>query len=558
MALYINGALAAETPASGTLQQSNRPLDIGNHPSWAAYDGLLDEVRLYDQALTPLQIKELASMIHHRFSASPSVSRDLDVTHIERTPRINYDAVPNVPQNGDSVTWTAHIRNRGTQTLTNFKYIFYYDGNWKKTGTISSLAPGATTTVSYTRSWQSNDHYLGFVVDYQNAYSEKSERNNYRLIRTNALMVGLWVEQSVRDYFDQHQYTFQQSHGIGDEANSWEDWAQRQIDKWNEMLANARTVSTPEGGFDRVRLDQVIVVPDGSLPLSSGQYATNHPDTSDKTVDMMWGFPAPIDTNFYDINNPNGNFHLEPALVHELHHARYLVDTYGLNIHGKHIDVRNAQGSRIYPDNDTLVRYSSAAGCIMAGTQWCYDEWEIAWMNQFARQRPLPGWGNSNSHEGVVEYMTLINAHPSQNRLRVLDVDGDPLAGATVKIYRGDQWEGEWHYYAKYIDNVPDVTVTVPGNGYINLGSNPFTPSVINGHTFPRTVNFIKVIYNGQESYHWLDLPQMHVKYFRGTTGTATYTLNTPWNWTLTQPCPPPPFLGSGDETAKASVPCTY
>ncbi|WP_437818474.1 LamG-like jellyroll fold domain-containing protein [Sorangium sp. So ce1078] len=59
--LYVNGALAASTPASGTLQQSTRPIVIGGHPAWNAYDGLIDEVRLYQQALSSAQVAQLAA-----------------------------------------------------------------------------------------------------------------------------------------------------------------------------------------------------------------------------------------------------------------------------------------------------------------------------------------------------------------------------------------------------------------------------------------------------------------------------------------------------------------
>ncbi|XXY48114.1 LamG-like jellyroll fold domain-containing protein [Sorangium sp. So ce269] len=59
--LYVNGELRASTPASGTLQQSTRPIVIGGHPSWNAYDGLIDEVRLYQKALSSAQVAQLAA-----------------------------------------------------------------------------------------------------------------------------------------------------------------------------------------------------------------------------------------------------------------------------------------------------------------------------------------------------------------------------------------------------------------------------------------------------------------------------------------------------------------
>jgi hypothetical protein len=61
--LYLNGKMVSSAKASGDIQQSTRPISAGNHPSWNAYDGLIDEVRIYDTALTQLQVQELASTI---------------------------------------------------------------------------------------------------------------------------------------------------------------------------------------------------------------------------------------------------------------------------------------------------------------------------------------------------------------------------------------------------------------------------------------------------------------------------------------------------------------
>lgn len=61
-AIYINGVqVGSPVSAAGSLQQSTRPVVIGNHPSWNAFPGLIDEVRLYRAALDATQIAGLAS-----------------------------------------------------------------------------------------------------------------------------------------------------------------------------------------------------------------------------------------------------------------------------------------------------------------------------------------------------------------------------------------------------------------------------------------------------------------------------------------------------------------
>jgi hypothetical protein len=59
--LYIDGKLEAwATTPQGSLQASARPVSIGSHPDWNAFGGQIDEVRLYDQALTDRQVRTLA------------------------------------------------------------------------------------------------------------------------------------------------------------------------------------------------------------------------------------------------------------------------------------------------------------------------------------------------------------------------------------------------------------------------------------------------------------------------------------------------------------------
>jgi hypothetical protein len=116
---------------------------------------------------------------------------------------------------------------------------------------------------------------------------------------------------------------------------SWDDFAQRRVSV-NNMFVTAINPLTPQGVTDRVRLDKVTVVPDGALP---NPYPSNYPDSGDKTIDMMWGFPSelvgvasthPQYGPLY-IDSPEAQ-NVEYSLMHELSHARYLDDLYAINI----------------------------------------------------------------------------------------------------------------------------------------------------------------------------------------------------------------------------------
>jgi hypothetical protein len=533
MAIFVSGQ-DLYRPVDAAIAATAEPFVIGNNPSGTGFAGSLDEVKLWrNEALTKRQIHELASMLPRPDSGAPGSTSDADLTLVAKSPRLAYDANPNVPAPGSNVAWEAHVRNRGSVALTNLRVQWYLDGTYLGATNVASIAPGGEATTTWNLPWSAADQYLAVWADPQNVVTEVSERNNYRLVRTNSLMVGFWVEQSTRDYFDAYQLDYLRSfHLMADEGNSFEDWAQRQIDRYNWALANpALPVASNRSGLDRVRLDQIIVVPDGSLPLASGTRKTNYPDTSDKTVDMMWGFPAPVDPAHYDRTKPTSAFYTEQGLVHELNHARFLVDTYALNLHRQMVGVENGVGYQIYPHapGGLPVYRTSAAGGMMEGQNFRYAEWEIDWLNLYAGQRPLPGWANFNAHQGLYEYLHLLPALPAQNRLKILDSSGQPLAGAKVYMYQSVPQHLPEETYPRWVDNVPELVATVPASGEIAIGQNPFSVADIWGYNFQYCVNFIRIVYNGHEFYSGIDLANLQVAYFRGQQSLAVHPIATPF-----------------------------
>jgi fibronectin type 3 domain-containing protein len=58
LALYVNGALAASRPATGSIIANTGPLRIGGNAIWGEYfNGLIDEVRVYSRALSSSEIQ---------------------------------------------------------------------------------------------------------------------------------------------------------------------------------------------------------------------------------------------------------------------------------------------------------------------------------------------------------------------------------------------------------------------------------------------------------------------------------------------------------------------
>lgn len=361
---------------------------------------------------------------------------DLDVTYIERTPRYNYDAAKNNPAPGDDVVFTAHIINWGATTLNSVAYRWQIDSAVPTSALITSIAPGSEATVTLPWTWQSGNHTVAFTIDPSNAILETSEINNTITDRVNAIIAGFWVEQAAYAYFHEHQKEL----NIG--SNSWQDWIQRQMARQNSLYASAIYPLSPHGVLDRVRIDKIVVVPDGALPLNGG-LATNNPDLRDKTVDLMWGFPASqIAGTFYanltstDVNNP---FYLEGSLLHELGHARYLVDQYGYDVHntynpstGQGYDsvkiLENGvpvAGSALMPfiAFDEVLYYNKSGGVMTGPYGFVWSPYEAAALNLIAGRRAQCGNYNAPCNIGA-----FLNDLPQRNFVRFVDGTGRPVS----------------------------------------------------------------------------------------------------------------------------------
>ena len=76
MKLYINGVLVGTRATSGTILTTTNPLRIGGNAPWGEYfSGLIDEVRIYNRALTPAEIQtDMAAPVSQVDFTPPTVS----------------------------------------------------------------------------------------------------------------------------------------------------------------------------------------------------------------------------------------------------------------------------------------------------------------------------------------------------------------------------------------------------------------------------------------------------------------------------------------------------
>ncbi len=456
---------------------------------------------------------------------------DLTVGYISRLPKIDYiwgDEVSRTdgwPKVGQTVTWQAHVKNWMSHDLKAVKYQWHFDGAIVVEDSIDVPAQ-SEVAVDYPWTWTFDRHILKFIIDPDNQIPEEEEKNNQLSIFTDAITVGFYVEQSVYDYFRRYQRELKVH------SNCWEDWAQRQVSRWNQMFATAIYPESPNGVLDRIRIDEIVVVPDGALPLAGGSYPTNMPNLNDRSVDLQWGFTAEgVSSGFYSNHTSptdNNPFYYEGSLIHELGHARYLIDLYGFNVH----DDRNGSTVAIKENGKLIVgtNYMPMIGgdavyyCqfqgLMNSTYTYVDRYSAAALNLIAGYRARLGNYNAPGNIGV-----FMQDLPAQNRVTIKDASGNLLPNADVKIYQAAGNAGQW--YGKYFDNIPDLELQADANGQVLLGRCPFSKTGRIEHTYGKSngVMIVRVAHEGKVGYGFMESTVFNLQYWSGHTALADYEL---------------------------------
>ncbi|MBV9278937.1 MAG: hypothetical protein JOZ41_02550 [Chloroflexi bacterium] len=407
---------------------------------------------------------------------------DLDVGYIHRDPAYAYDAARNDPAPGDAVTFTAHVINAGGRAAPPFSYVWYLGKSIMSRGAVEDvLAPGEALDIPFHWRWQAGPHTLTFRLRPLSA--ETSTANNRLSIRTDAIALGLWVERGAYAYFRDHQWLYCQDLPCRG-SDSFEDWLQRQVFAWNQLLAGSiYPAVAPAGIADRVRVDKVTIVPDGALPLH-GVRATNEPDTRDHGVDLEWGIPAGNVASVYP-HVWDGPFDVDWGMIHELNHARSLADLYRFDVglkDGPNIAVTGADGKPVWSPSDPF-NPSNKLPAFMSGQDQpylyqnreqdlmscvctpIYSEYSALVLNRLRGRRAR--CGNTNPPCNLGDWYGEM---PPINLIRVLDPQGAPVAdGSVVNLFYdvGSSYSGHRFEQA----SVRTLRVT---RGAVRLGADPF------------------------------------------------------------------------------------
>lgn len=518
--------------ADGTMYNVTEHADIRVHGPDCAVPWMdTDKYHLFAPGEVKVSVRAAGHTRHGVITVTPRerthTKKDIEVLYVERLPRIDFDG-PNGgwPTNGQPVIWRAHVQNWGTTPVTTY-------GRWELDGEEVhhekiTLPPGDVITVSLPWSWTQERHEITFSADH--VPGEFITGNNSVSFYTDALTVGFYVERSYADFFHVHQHEL----GLND-ANSYAGWAQRQIRHYNRMLEAAEFPFTPNGCYDRLRLDLVKIVPDGALPMRGG-LPSNNPNNDDKTVDLIWGFPWKVDQlgEGIDIDRVRQNmeqdrwqwFFMDLALFHELGHARYLIDGYGFDVHSgppdnRKILITDDEGDSIlgkYLITEGIVSWNKYPG-LMGGDYHLLSEYDALMMNRVAGQRARGG--NYNGPTVIGEFLQDI---PESYDIRFVSTEGEPLSNAEIAVYWAGPDHGSW--YGKFYDDEVNRRYTADDDGRVTADRYLFADDGRIIHTFGHANSkpILRVDYNGETYFTFLEVSTLNM-YANAPEGVADMTI---------------------------------
>lgn len=514
---------------------------------------------------------------------------DLDVTYIERTPRYPsycaqglgcpghvwcnqvYNQVggapcePTVPTGGgacqglvngkrwpdagDTVTYTAHIRNKGGQIGSGYSYAWKENGvavpaGQGGTGTRGAISPGQEHTITLQRTWSSTPGTVEIAIT--PTQLDLFASNNKQTIHTHALALKYFVAQSIYDQFNARQSAFTGTF-------SFEDWAQKHISLMNDLFAQSvYDVVAPNGILDRVRIDRFQV-------YTGNPEITEQPqnDPHFYCMDGKWNTTSATNINIID-EIPHW------GLIHELgHQLLWLIDGYAMNLPG--FPPGSNFGLQITPFVQVLAEACNAPPP-RSHPPLCPTVWEgvtgiMDGGDTYPNTAPFPtsteGLWDRHTAAGMNRdylkrrgyyYQSYLGAYiwdtPSVNYLRVLDDSGDPIGGAQVKMYQkrtlGTMFDSEGRCLdCEFTDNTAEIQGTTDANGVLSLPNRSVgeTITVPTGHTMQNNpfgaiffignngTFLVRITKGSNEWFRWLTIEDLNLAYWMGNSDLAVHTV---------------------------------
>ncbi|MBU4261712.1 MAG: PQQ-binding-like beta-propeller repeat protein [Proteobacteria bacterium] len=392
---------------------------------------------------------------------------------------------PRWPAIGDSVTYTATIRNRGSNTWSGtLAHSWKLDGSLvQQSSPLVNLDPCAVYTLTYILAWDGQDHEILFSIN----ETDSRAGNNVLAIHSLSVPFLTYIDQSYLEDFreiDTPAYPL----AVTDD---FIDWMHHNMARFNEIFAAA-------GTNKRMHFDVLEVIKD-----------TDPDPTIDRLPFAVFPFRFPAgETSYRHSGYYRADEDVDYGYLHEMGHQLGLIDLYQLDVPADKNDV-SGQG------------YSGSSGLMHSCNPYLAEQSGLAmehWLYQ--------------AHGYYGQYMYNM---PENISLRVLDLNGQPLAGATVKMYQYCERPGLGKVITDQIKAqgttdvngeflLPNVAIDTSMAPIIGTGDelkqNPFGYLAVVG---TNGVLHFRVEYNGGVDYCWLDISEVNSRWFRGETESVVF-----------------------------------
>ncbi len=488
---------------------------------------------------------------------------DLDVLYVQRTPRYpgylpNYDlpdhdgepllvkkgpngerviltaaeadAVPRWPKEGEVVTYTAVVENKGPAAAPAFEYAWFVDGKQVAAGkTEKGLKPAERVEVPFPMPWKKERRQVEVRIDPMRRVRQVSFTNDRRTVWSHAKLLVCYADSRTYASFARSR------NFLG--TWSFEDWCQAHADWMNVLFERSVYAKTaPEGILDRVSVDFIGVVED------------------DKAWEARWKDGPPLAEGwdgawFFGRNEDCARWAagMDWGLIHEWGHQLGLTDLYQLDIGPENNLVRDKAGAPLQ-----IGRLSVFCGTMMHGhgPVLFSEDQAIAMNRQLWRRRGY--YGDYYYHLADRSYVL------------VTDAAGQPVAGASLRFWqRGTDYNlaGEPTFTGRtgadgrmLLPNrpAPEVVTRGPDGPLYTLKPNPFGKINVVG---ANGVFFVEIAARGEMDYAFLEITQFNVARERGSAAEAVVTIPTPLPPEGSPPAPPAPEAQAAGQTVTLALP---
>ncbi|MCX7004592.1 MAG: hypothetical protein NTV22_15145 [bacterium] len=440
---------------------------------------------------------------------------------------------------GQLISATAHVKNLGFAPSKPFEYAWAMDDTPLQRGKYAQpLGEMAEATFALAFPWRTGFHTLTFAV-------------------TAPQQEIATINNSVTDPLWGMAYTYVVNNGrikAWHQARtaygtfSFEDFYRWHVDMMNRLFEASIYPAAPSGILARVRLDRIISTDDVDK-ATRGLFAPNGL-RYDQGGWVWTDAPEELRTGNWSQTDPDWRNHTEWSLPHELGHQLGLPDWYALDYPGDaaHTMADTGEQCGYFMNHPVTMMHSH-------GPQ-PYSEADAGYLNMT--------WDKPRGYFGDLYF-----AIPRTVRLRVLDINGQPLGNAHVDIFqRGVKvntnapvtngaacWRGvvEDGDFDQPLSAQPVISGRTDADGVLTLPNRPAEEvRTLNG--FYRQANpfgNINVVGNRgmflvrvtrdaatAPADYWITIYDMCVAWFRGARDEYTVVLRTPFGSPDAPPAP--------------------